>query len=82
MQIKLGAADLIQGLTGSPEGIAQLSTRSAALLPALFRLVGDDPAASRAALVALVNLSQEPSVQRQLLDLNAPGGRRRGRPAC
>ena len=57
LQVKLHAVELVQGLTGSPEGIAHLSGRSAKLLPALFRLVGDEEA-SRAALVSLVNLSQ------------------------
>ena len=71
--IKQHAAELVQGLTGSPEGIAQLAARSATLLPPLFRLVPAGEATSRAALVALVNLSQEPHVQQQLLGLNAVG---------
>ena len=50
--------ELVQGLTGSPEGIAKLADRSKALLPLLFRLVGDEDAISKAALVSLVNLSQ------------------------
>ncbi len=58
MQIRLTAVELIQGLSGSPEGIARLSTRSVKLLPALFRLVGDEQATSKAALVSLVNMSQ------------------------
>lgn len=57
-QIKQHAAELVQGLTGSPEGIAKLAGRSAKLLPPLFRLVPAAEATSRAALVALVNLSQ------------------------
>lgn len=57
-QIKQHAAELVQGLTGSPEGIAKLASRSAKLLPPLFRLVPAPEATSRAALVALVNLSQ------------------------
>lgn len=57
-QIKQHAAELVQGLTGSPEGIAKLAGRSAKLLPPLFRLVAAPEATSRAALVALVNLSQ------------------------
>lgn len=58
LQIKQHAAELVQGLTGSPEGIAKLAGRSAKLLPPLFRLVAAPEATSRAALVALVNLSQ------------------------
>ncbi|KAI3433812.1 hypothetical protein D9Q98_003616 [Chlorella vulgaris] len=69
--IQQHAVDLVQGLTGSPDGIAQLGKLSAKLLPSLFRLVPCPEAVSRPALVALVNLSQEPSVQQQLLGLNA-----------
>ena len=38
----------------------------------LLRLVGADAAVARAALVSLVNLSQEPTMQLKLLELNAP----------
>lgn len=72
-QIKQHAVELVQGLTGSPEGIAQLASRNDVLLPPLFRLVGSgQPAISRPALSSLVNLSQEPAAQKKLLDLNAP----------
>lgn len=71
-QIKQQAVELVQGLTGSPEGIAQLASCTDALLPPLFRLVGSSGGAARPAAAALVNLSQEPSAQRKLLDLNAP----------
>lgn len=73
LQIKQHAAELVQGLTGSPEGVSQLAARAAKLLPPLLRLVPGPAASSRAALVALVNLSQEPAVQQQLLALNAAG---------
>ena len=70
-QIKQHAAELVQGLTGSPEGISQLASRADRLVPALFRLVGSGiEASSRPALTSLVNLSQEPHVQQKLLDLN------------
>ena len=62
----------MQGLTGSPEGISQLASCHDRLLPTLFRLVGGPASVSRPALISLVNLSQEPSVQRKLLNLNAP----------
>lgn len=65
------AAELVQGLTGSPEGIAQLSSRADHLLPPLFRLVGDGPF-SQAALTSLVNLSQQPLVHQKLLAMNGP----------
>ena len=72
LQVKQHAVELVQGLTGTPEGIAQLATKHEILLPPLFRLVGGPAAISRPALASLVNLSQEPSVQRKLLYLNAP----------
>jgi hypothetical protein len=58
LQIQQHAVELVQGLTGSPDGIAQLGKLSAKLLPSLFRLVPCPEAVSRPALVALVNLSQ------------------------
>jgi len=59
LQIVQQAAELVEGLTGSPEGLAQLSASADTLLPPLLRLVpARDSDASRAALVALVNLSQ------------------------
>lgn len=74
LQVAQHAVDLVQGLTGSPEGVAQLAAVASSLLPPLLRLVpGAAPDASRAALTALVNLSQEPAVQQGLLELNAVG---------
>lgn len=58
LQIVQHAAELVQGLTGSPEGVARLAGVATALLPPLLRLVPGPSASSRAALVALVNMSQ------------------------
>ena len=58
VQIRQHAAELVRGLTGSPEGVAQLAARSSQLLPLLLRLVPGPEPASRPALGALVNLSQ------------------------
>ncbi len=54
------AADIVQGLTGSADGIDKLKgALDKQLLPNLFRLVpAADADLSRAALVSLVNLSQ------------------------
>lgn len=71
LQVKKQAIFLVQGLTGSPDGISQLSSRRDTLIPALLRLVADSEQISRPALVSLVNLAQEPTVQKKLLDLNA-----------
>ena len=61
----------MEGLTGSPEGIATLANRAETLLPPLLRLIPDTAPISRSALVALVNLAQEPAVLTRLLALNA-----------
>lgn len=72
MQIRQYALDLVQGLTGSPEGLSLLATQSNELVLPLLVAAGSGPATvSRSALISLVNLSQEPSIQSKLLDLNA-----------
>lgn len=58
LQIAQHAAELVQGLTGSPEGVARLAGKAGTLMPPLLRLVPGPANTSRAALVALVNLSQ------------------------
>ena len=58
LQARSMAADGVQGLTGSPEGLQLLSAHTAGLLPALFQLIPDQNHISKAALTALVNLSQ------------------------
>jgi hypothetical protein len=52
------AVELVQGLSGSPEGIEKLAGQAAILLPSLLRLVTGSAEISKAALVSLVNLSQ------------------------
>ncbi len=50
--------DLVEGLTGSVDGLEQLMTQSDELLPALLRLIAGDRDVSKAALNSLINLSQ------------------------
>ena len=50
--------DLVEGLTGSVDGLEQLMTQSDGLLPALLRLIAGDRDVSKAALNSLINLSQ------------------------
>ncbi len=57
-QVRKGAAELVQGLTGSPEGLQQLMSAADKLLPALLRRLSDDAAVSKPVLTALVNLTQ------------------------
>lgn len=57
-QVQQAAVGLVEGLTGSLEGIEKLLKESGNLLPTLLRLVGADKDLSKAALTSLVNLSQ------------------------
>jgi hypothetical protein len=68
--VQLQAAELVLGLTGSPEGISRLSLRSDKLLSALFRLSAAPTDTSRAALSALVNLSSDINIQSSLISIN------------
>ncbi len=58
MQVRKQAVDIVLGLTGSPEGLQQLTARSGQLLPVLFRMASDAEDVGRPALTSLVNLSQ------------------------
>ena len=67
-QVQKAALDLVQGLTGSVDGLEQLMTQSGSLFPALLRLIAGDRDISKAALTSLINLSQvhlfsKPNVQ-------------------
>jgi hypothetical protein len=76
MQVQQAAVDIVSGLSGSPEGIDRLKGVQVALLGALLRIVGTpdaEPAVSRAALTALVNLSQDTALGKALLQFNTVG---------
>jgi hypothetical protein len=76
MQVQQAAVDIVSGLSGSPEGIDRLKGVQVSLLAALLRIVGTpdaEPAVSRAALTALVNLSQDTALGKALLQLNTVG---------
>jgi 3-polyprenyl-4-hydroxybenzoate decarboxylase len=57
-QVRKAASELVEGLTGSLQGIEKLLGEADRLLPALLRLLGDDRAISKSALTSLVNLTQ------------------------
>ncbi|KAK9826935.1 hypothetical protein WJX74_000656 [Apatococcus lobatus] len=73
LEVRKGAAEIIEGLTGSPEGLQQLNSVSGSLLPALLRRLSDDTAVSQAVLTALVNLSQDERVVTKLVELSVVG---------
>lgn len=54
------AVELVQGFTGSVDGLETLACEGPKLLPALFKLVSDNEDISKAAITSLVNLSQVP----------------------
>ena len=58
LQVRTPAAELLSGLTGSVEGSQKLQQHRGVLLPALQRLVAERDGSGKAALTALVNLSQ------------------------
>ena len=57
-QVQRAAVDLVEGLTGSIDGLEQLMTQADVVLRALLRLIAGDAGTSKAALHSLINLSQ------------------------
>ena len=51
------AAEIVQGLTGSDDGVARLASKSETLIPKLLHLMGKPAAESKPAATALVNLT-------------------------
>ncbi|XP_024519146.1 protein HGH1 homolog isoform X2 [Selaginella moellendorffii] len=72
--LRKAAVDIIEGLTGSDEGIAKLSTKLSILLPALVQLLAGNKLVAKPAAGALVNLSQDQEVGEMLLELGAVAG--------
>ena len=64
------ALDIVESLTGSPEGIASLRKGGQALLTELFKCAAE-VSLSRPALTVLVNASQDPFISRDLLQMGA-----------
>ena len=56
------AAEIVQGLTGSDDGIARLASKAETLIPKLLHLMGAPAAESRPATTALVNLTGDSEV--------------------
>jgi hypothetical protein len=70
VQVRVQALDIIEGLTGSAEGCQALRGKGKELCTNLFRCVTEFNLA-RTALTALVNLSQDPYISRDLLATGA-----------
>ncbi|KAG2448786.1 hypothetical protein HYH02_006138 [Chlamydomonas schloesseri] len=69
-EVRSTAAEIVSGLTATPEGIEKLKSLQRPLVTKLFRSVGLGGDASRKCLVALVNLSQDPTLADLMLELN------------
>ncbi|GAQ89582.1 hypothetical protein KFL_005390020 [Klebsormidium nitens] len=59
-ELRKGAVDIVQGLSGSDQGLHQLLSVSDKLLKPLLKLLVASPNVSKPAAAALVNLSQDP----------------------
>uniref|UniRef100_A0A7N0UJU1 Protein HGH1 homolog n=1 Tax=Kalanchoe fedtschenkoi TaxID=63787 RepID=A0A7N0UJU1_KALFE len=66
-QLKKAALEIVQGLTGSDEGIRSLANYSGIMLPALSRLIGDKKEFAEPAAETLVNLSQDSSLAAKMV---------------
>ncbi|GFR42528.1 hypothetical protein Agub_g3428, partial [Astrephomene gubernaculifera] len=69
-EVREMSADIVAGLTATPEGIENVKTRQRPLALKLFRSVGLGGDAARKSLVALVNVSHDPTFVEVLLQLN------------
>eukprot|EP00261_Vitis_vinifera_P007217 XP_002275397.2 PREDICTED: protein HGH1 homolog [Vitis vinifera] len=59
-QVKKAAVDIVQGLTGSEDGLQSLCSHSDVLIPSLSRVLSEKKEVSEPAAEALINLSQKP----------------------
>lgn len=66
-QVKKAAADIVQGLTGTEEGILSLAGRADSLCGPLLSLLRSEQELSQPAAEALVNLSQEPQLAEAII---------------
>ncbi|MEW5302753.1 MAG: hypothetical protein WDW36_005502 [Sanguina aurantia] len=72
-ELKAGALDIVQGLTAEPLGQQQLKRHLRPLLLNLVRVLPEPGSTGQAALVSLVNLSQDTEAVTELLSLNVVG---------
>lgn len=60
--VRAQAVEIVQGLTGSEDGLAQLASKAEACVPKLLHLLGKPVPESKPAATALVNLTGIPEV--------------------
>ncbi|CAH9129016.1 unnamed protein product [Cuscuta epithymum] len=68
--VKKAAVDIVRDYTGSEDGLHSLGEHSSILLPSLSRLLAESKEVSEPAAQALVNLSPNPQLAGQMVDLN------------
>ncbi|KAM7464525.1 hypothetical protein LguiA_032646 [Lonicera macranthoides] len=67
--VKKAAVDIVQGLTGSEDGLQSLGIHSDVVLPSLSRLLGEKKEVSGPAAEALINLSQNSVLAEKMVDM-------------
>jgi hypothetical protein len=65
--LKKAAVEIVQGLSGTDEGVRRLSSHASALLPPLLALLSESEEISKPSAEALVNLSQDVAVVDHLI---------------
>ncbi|XP_050277076.1 uncharacterized protein LOC126718770 isoform X7 [Quercus robur] len=68
-QITKAAVDIVQGLTGSEDGLKSLAHYANIVLPSLSRLLAGPKEVSEPAAEALVNLSQDTDLARKMVEM-------------
>ncbi|KAG7016619.1 Protein HGH1-like protein [Cucurbita argyrosperma subsp. argyrosperma] len=72
-QLRKGAIDIVQGLTGSEDGLQSLAKYPTVLLPSLARLMREQKDVAEPAAEALVNLSQNSDLAAKMIELGLIG---------
>ncbi|XP_023551596.1 protein HGH1 homolog [Cucurbita pepo subsp. pepo] len=72
-QLRKGAIDIVQGLTGSEDGLQSLAKYPSILLPSLARLLREQKDVAEPAAEALVNLSQNSDLAAKMIELGLIG---------
>lgn len=67
--LKKAAVEIVQGLSGTDDGVRRLSSHASALLPPLLALLSESEEISKPAAEALVNLSQDVAVVDHLIQV-------------
>ncbi|KAK3003637.1 hypothetical protein RJ639_019636 [Escallonia herrerae] len=67
--VKKAAVDIVQGLTGSEDGLQSLARYADVAIPSLSRLLGESKEVSEPAAEALVNLSQNSDLAAKMVEM-------------